>query len=149
MVPMWARLGVVLLAATAAPLVQAKVTVPRWFGDNMVFQVNAEYGARSFLNGLAKPGEKVTVTFDGTKHFPAVADASGEWEVQFNGGGVGHGPGNVSIVGEEGPPITATNVRGTHHFPLSPFIPVRPWPSASRSLAHRRRNLLCVLCVLR
>jgi hypothetical protein len=38
---------------------QAAVTVPRWFGDNMVFQVNAEYGARSFLNGKARPSEKV------------------------------------------------------------------------------------------
>jgi hypothetical protein len=27
----------------------------RWFGDNMVFQINAEYGARSFINGRARP----------------------------------------------------------------------------------------------
>ena len=90
--------------------VQAAVTLPRWFGDNMVFQVNAEYGARSFLNGRARPGEKVTVTFDGAASFPAVADEKGEWEVQFNRGGVGHGPGNVSVVGEDGPAATATNV---------------------------------------
>jgi hypothetical protein len=39
--------------------VHAAVSVPRWFGDNMVFQVNAEYGSRAFLNGRAKPGERV------------------------------------------------------------------------------------------
>jgi hypothetical protein len=77
----------ILLAALAAAPASAKVTVPRWFGDNMVFQVNAEYGARSFLNGRAAPGEHITVTFDGNRRFPAIADANGEWEVQFNGGG--------------------------------------------------------------
>ena len=170
----------------------------------MVFQINAEYGARSFINGRANPGEKVTVSFDAgimlggqspvsagdaslrdaaattlsrlsgmaltgrfcspynhrrrrvwrrrharrpepfacwgvspcalllaptpastpilnaafacrTPHaarrtpsraavggtFPAVADRYGNWEVEFNGAGVGHGPGTVTITGEE------------------------------------------------
>ena len=42
-------------------------------------QVNAEYGARSFLNGKANPGENVMVTFNGKSKFPAVADANGDW----------------------------------------------------------------------
>ena len=99
-----------------APVAGAAVSVPAWFGDNMVFQVNAEYGARSFINGKAKPGEKVVVTFDQSQKFPAVADENGEWEVQFNRAGVGSGPGNVSIVGEDGPALTASNVMGGDVF---------------------------------
>ena len=82
----------------------AKVELPMWFGDNMVFQVNAEYGAHSFLNGRAGPGEKVVVRFNNGGSFPAVADENGEWEVQFNGGGVHCGTencGNVTVTGEK------------------------------------------------
>jgi hypothetical protein len=78
----------------------------------MVFQTNAEYGARSFLNGKARPGEHVNVKFTPGGVFPAVADTKGDWEVQFNGGGVGHGPGTVTVTGEDGPPIVAENVMG-------------------------------------
>eukprot|EP01052_Picozoa_sp_SAG31_P016329 SAG31_NODE_1077_length_10037_cov_3.515899_1_plen_107_part_10 len=78
----------------------------------MVFQTNAEYGARSFLNGQARPGEHVNVKFTPGGNFPAVADAKGEWEVQFNGGGVGHGPGTVTVAGEDGPAKVARNVMG-------------------------------------
>jgi sialate O-acetylesterase len=48
----------------------------------------------------------------GGGEFPAVADAAGEWEVQFNGGGVGHGPGTVTVSGEDGPDVVAKNVMG-------------------------------------
>lgn len=44
--------------------------------------------------------------------FPAIADADGNWEVQFNGAGVGTGPGTVTISGEDGPSIVANNVMG-------------------------------------
>ena len=74
------------------PVTVSVVSVPRWFGDNMVFQSNAEYGARSFINGKARPGEHVSVEFgrglmEGGGVFPAVADANGDWEVQFNRAG--------------------------------------------------------------
>ena len=57
----------------------AEVEMPAWFGDNMVLQTNAEYGARSFLNGRAKPGEKVVVSVsaDG-RQFLATADFTRE-----------------------------------------------------------------------
>ena len=77
-----------------------------------VFQTNAEYGARSFLNGKARPGEHVTVSFQPGGRFPAVADANGEWEVEFNKGGVGLGPGSVTVSGEDGPSVVAKNVMG-------------------------------------
>ena len=48
----------------------------------MVLQTNTEYGARSFLNGKAKPGEKVVVSVGKGGKFPATADATGEWAVQ-------------------------------------------------------------------
>lgn len=101
-----------LACLSLAGTVSSAVQVPRWFGDNMVFQTNAEYGARSFLNGKARPGEHVNVKFTPGGNFPAVADASGDWEVQFNGGGVGHGPGTVTVTGEDGPPLVAQNVMG-------------------------------------
>jgi hypothetical protein len=103
------RVLALLLVLSAS---HAAVSVPRWFGDNMVFQKNDEYGARSFINGRARPGEKVVVTFNGNSKFPAVADANGDWEVQFNSAGVGKGPGTVSITGEDGPALTAKNVMG-------------------------------------
>ncbi len=40
---------------------RAAVTLPGWFGDNMVVQTNAEYGARAVLSGRASPSEQVTV----------------------------------------------------------------------------------------
>jgi hypothetical protein len=46
----------------------------------------------------------------GGHDFPAVADADGNWEVEFNGGGVGNGPGTCTVTGEEGPAIVAKNV---------------------------------------
>ena len=52
------------------------------------------------------------VTFNGNSKFPAVADANGEWEVQFNRAGVGTGAGKVEVSGEDGPTITAKNVMG-------------------------------------
>lgn len=55
---------------------------------------------------------QVTVTFNGRGVFPAVADTDGNWEVEFNRAGVGSGPGNVTVSGEDGPSITATNVMG-------------------------------------
>jgi hypothetical protein len=101
---MWAPAAfrVAALCATVTT-VAAKVELPMWFGDGMVFQVNSEYGARSFLNGKASPGEKVMVTFNGGANFPGVADENGDWEVQFNGGGVRCGTencGNVTVTGE-------------------------------------------------
>ena len=104
-----------------------------------MFQTNDEYGARSFLNGRGRPGERVSVAFTAgalfdSGVFPAVADAKGEWEVQFNGGGVGHGPGTVTVTGEDGPAHVAKNVMGgdgpqisaqsitTQQSPLQPTI---------------------------
>jgi len=103
-------LHICLTAALAA------VELPAWFGDNMVLQTNAEYGARSFLNGRAKPGEKVVVSIsaDGRK-FPATADGEGSWEVQMNHVGTGK-PTEVTVTGEDGPPVIARNVTGGDVF---------------------------------
>jgi len=90
----------------------AEVEMPAWFGDNMVLQTNAEYGARSFLNGRAKPGEKVVVSIsaDG-RQFPATSHADGTWEVQMNHVGQG-GPTEITVKGEDGPAVVAHNVSG-------------------------------------
>jgi hypothetical protein len=113
LVEMFGRMALIwVVLLSAVQIHDAAVSVPRWFGDNMVFQKNNEYGARSFINGRAKPGENVVVTFNGKSKFPAVADKNGEWEVQFNSAGVGNGPGTVEITGEDGPSIKAKNVMG-------------------------------------
>ena len=72
-------------------------------------------------HGVLFQGEHVVVEFSselftsphsGGGQFPTIAGPDGSWEVEFNSAGVGHGPGNVTITGEEGPPIVATNVMG-------------------------------------
>ena len=86
--------------------------MPRWFQSNMVLQTNAEYGARSFLNGRAKPGEKVLVSVEGGGSFPSVADAAGEWIVQMN-----HiNSKKITVSGEDGPSAVAYNVSGGDVF---------------------------------
>ena len=101
------------LRSPASPLALCRPPASPFLPDNATLLAPQEYGARSFLNGKANPGEKVTVRFNEKgPPFPAVADANGEWEVQFNRAGVGTGPGNVTVVGEEGPAITAKNVMG-------------------------------------
>ena len=94
-------------AAAALPVARLRLHAADDWRRCTVFQVNAEYGARSFLNGKASPGEKVMVTFEGWGQahgeFPGVADGNGDWEVQFNGGGVRCGTencGNVTVTGE-------------------------------------------------
>ena len=87
------------------------VEMPAWFGDNMVLQTNAEYGARSFLTGRAKPGEKVVVTIEKDRNFPVTADADGMWEVQMNRVGASR-PVDITVKGEDGLPVVARNVSG-------------------------------------
>ena len=89
-----------MLACLQAAL--AAVELPAWFGDNMVLQTNAEYGARSVLGGRAKPGEKVSVK-NYHQHelggdFPATADADGVWQVQMDHVSQS-GPTDVSVKG--------------------------------------------------
>eukprot|EP00040_Diaphanoeca_grandis_P027821 m.159215 g.159215 ORF g.159215 m.159215 type:complete len:969 (-) comp31127_c1_seq1:249-3155(-) len=91
------------LVLLCACQVSGSVRVPRWVSDNMVLQSNAEYGSRSFINGMADPGEMVSVTI-GNAAFPATADANGEWEIEAN-----HGSGTVTVTGEKGDKITAEN----------------------------------------
>jgi hypothetical protein len=89
----------------------ASLKLPAWFGDNMVLQTNAEYGSRSFINGLAKPGEAVTVHVGG-RLFPAVADAkTGAWEVEVN-----HGAGDIAVTTASGETATASSAAGGDVF---------------------------------
>ena len=59
---------------TATSAQPQELALPKWFGNGMVLQTNAEYGARSFISGVAKPGSNVNVNVDGNRDFPAVAD---------------------------------------------------------------------------
>ena len=64
------------LAAACAASVEAAVTMPRVFGNNMVLQ----QGQRVPVWGKADPGEKVTVSFAG-QSVSAAADATGKWKI--------------------------------------------------------------------
>jgi hypothetical protein len=98
---------VLVAVATGAT---AELQLPKWFGDNMVLQTNSEYGARSFINGLAKPDEAVDVQV-GTAHFPATAGPDGSWQVMIN-----HGSGDITVQTASGDTATAKNSAGGDVF---------------------------------
>jgi hypothetical protein len=92
----------------------SSITMPHWFGDNMVLQTNAEYGARAFLVGKAAPSEKVLVKF-GEQSIPVIADATtGMFEVQVRPGGNTNL--TITVSGESGPPVVAKHVSGGDVF---------------------------------
>ena len=72
------KILVFAVAAVAAFGVQAIVSMPHVFGDNMVLQS----GQRVPVWGKAAPGEKVTVAFAG-QTVSAVAGADGRWRVEL------------------------------------------------------------------
>ena len=91
-----------LRAVCAALLLGAAhgtVTMPAFFGDNMVLQSNHQCGVRSFLNGWASPQEVVRVSTPTA--YETTASADGTWSVQLNppGGGVTK---TITISGSEG-----------------------------------------------
>ena len=103
-----------LLFALCVACCDASVVAPRWFGDNMVLQTNAEYGARAFLSGRASPGERVQVAFSPSEshfgsNYSTRADAKGDWEVQLYPSSSAAAC-SITIKGETGPSITARNV---------------------------------------
>ncbi|KAL3910988.1 MAG: hypothetical protein SGARI_001861, partial [Bacillariaceae sp.] len=79
-----------LVSTATATAETHQLALPQWFGDHMVLQTNDEYGARSFLNGVASPGETVTVQVltpkqNRTDTLTTTADDNdGTWKVQVN-----------------------------------------------------------------
>ena len=67
-----------LALAICSPTLQAAVSLPHVFGDNMVLQS----GQKVPVWGKADPGEKVTVSFAG-QTVAAKADAKGAWRVDL------------------------------------------------------------------
>ena len=72
------KILVLAVAAAAALSVEAAVSMPHVFGDNMVLQS----GQRVPVWGKAAPGEKVSVAFAG-QTVSAVAGADGRWRVDL------------------------------------------------------------------
>lgn len=103
------RSSIALLCVALFASTHGAVRLPAWFSDGLILQTNSEYGARSFINGLASPGESVSVVVTGGVTYQAVADAAGKWvvEVRAHGGG----PCNVTVSGENGPSVTANDVQ--------------------------------------
>ena len=96
-----------MFLALAAAL--GAVRMPAYFGDGMIVQTNGEYGARAFLNGMAAPGEQVTVKAGTVYH--TQADASGAWDVQLLAP-----KGTITVSGESGPSIVAADVQSGDVF---------------------------------
>ena len=91
-------------------LLWAAVQLPRWFADEMVLQTNSQYGARSFLNGRARPGETVSVLWRGSTYSVA-ADEHGAWEVTLNPCNIMESaPATITVRGDEGPAVQAHRV---------------------------------------
>ena len=87
------HLVVVYLFLAVSLSVQAQVRLPKLISDGMVLQRDTKLK----VWGWAKPGEKVTVNFK-SKHYKAVTDASGKWQVELPPMAAG-GPFTMDIAG--------------------------------------------------
>ena len=83
-----------LLICLFAALANAEVRLPAIIGDNMVLQ----QGVKVRIWGSAKPGEKITVTFD-KKSTNATADTQGHWETWIGPLKAG-GPSELTVKGD-------------------------------------------------
>ena len=82
-----------ILLVLGAACASALVSVPSVFSDGCVLQTNAEYGARSYVYGLADPSEQVFLNVEArgasTTSYAAVAEPSGSWRITLNPVGQG------------------------------------------------------------
>lgn len=80
------NVSVVVLLFLLISIGNAKISMPSWFGSNMVLQSNAEYGARSFLNGKSSPLEKILVSVKSASKnttYEIQANEEGVWKLQI------------------------------------------------------------------
>ena len=66
------------------PTVTSKLLIPQWISDGAVLQMNEQYGARPFLNGISDPGSKVTIMFGSSQYLVDADPVDGKWEVMIN-----------------------------------------------------------------
>jgi sialate O-acetylesterase len=84
---------VICTAPFLGPLAKGEVRVPSIIGDNMVLQ----QGVKARLWGMAQPGERITVTFDGRTE-GAITDPHSHWQIFLGPLKVG-GPFAMTIAG--------------------------------------------------
>jgi sialate O-acetylesterase len=84
---------VICVAPFLGPLAKGEVRVPSIIGDNMVLQ----QGIKARLWGTARPGERVTVTFEGQTE-RAITDPQSHWQI-FLGPLKAGGPFTMTIAG--------------------------------------------------
>jgi len=98
------RLGLLVASLGAfSPTLQAAVSLPRFFGDNMVLQRDMPVPCW----GTAAPSEAVTVAFGGQEK-SAVADAAGKWRVTLDPLAANKVPQTLNVRGKN--EIALTNV---------------------------------------
>eukprot|EP01060_Flectonema_neradi_P005024 TRINITY_DN1331_c0_g1_i7.p1 TRINITY_DN1331_c0_g1~~TRINITY_DN1331_c0_g1_i7.p1 ORF type:complete len:918 (+),score=238.62 TRINITY_DN1331_c0_g1_i7:41-2794(+) len=98
----------VLALLCLIPAATSKLIVPQWISDGMILQMNRQYGARSFLNGISDAGSKVTITAGSTKYIVDADPVDGKWEVMINPSS-SHASINIAITNTAGDKI---NVNG-------------------------------------
>jgi sialate O-acetylesterase len=84
---------VICTAPFLGPLAKGEVRVPSIIGDNMILQ----QGVKARLWGMAQPGERVTVTFNGRTE-GAITDPHSHWQI-FLGPLKAGGPFAITIAG--------------------------------------------------
>lgn len=92
---MLSKIILLVILFTCCVLVQAKVTLPRIFSDNLVLQRETAIP----VWGWANPGETVTVRFN-KQYSSAIADANGKWSLALRSERAG-GPFTMTVRGEE------------------------------------------------
>lgn len=84
--------------------VSAKITLPAFFGDNMVLQQRTEAN----IWGKARPNSNVSITTSwNNKRYSAKSDNEGNWMAKVNTPGAG-GPYKVTL--SDGEPVTLNNI---------------------------------------
>lgn len=98
--------GLLLALLASAPAIEAKVTLPAVFTDNLVLQQNSN--AR--LWGKAE-GKKVTVTtsWDKKSH-TATVDSDGRWQIEVPTPGAGFDAQSITLSDGKGAPATINDV---------------------------------------
>ena len=100
---------VLLALLCLIPTVTSKLLLPQWISDGMVLQMNKQYGARSFLNGISDTGSKVTITFGSKKYLVDADPVDGKWDVMLNPSS-SHSNVNIEISNTAGDKINIQNV---------------------------------------
>ena len=140
------RVIICLVAALMTFGAEAKITLPRLVGDNMVLQRNTEVN----LWGEATPSKKVTITTSwNDQTYRTTADKDGKWAVKVATTEAG-GPYTITI--SDGEKVVLDNIllgevwicmgQSNMEMPVGGFVPL-PINQRIYAAGHTRKRSLC------